>query len=73
MFLTENDPHHMPQDPNYINYFLILAVVLVAVMFYFGVKLLTYLDNRYERKNPLRKDSEESSRSDLGEGEDREE
>jgi large-conductance mechanosensitive channel len=50
MFLQDNDPHHMHPDPNFVYYFLILAMILMAIVFFVGVKVMNFLDNRYERK-----------------------
>lgn len=50
MFLQDNDPHHLHPDPNGIYYFLILAVILMAILFFAGAKVMNFLDNRYERK-----------------------
>jgi hypothetical protein len=62
--MQDNDPHHMHPDPNQVYYFLILGVILLVVMFFCGAKLMNYLDNRYERKNPGKKDSETESEDD---------
>lgn len=59
--MQDNDPHHMHPDPNQVYYFLILGVILLVVIFFFGAKLMSYLDNRYERKKPSVKDSETAS------------
>jgi F0F1-type ATP synthase membrane subunit b/b' len=61
MFMQDNDPHHMHPDPNSIYYFVILAVILVAMVFFVGTKIMKYLDNRYERKKPSKKDSKTES------------
>ena len=58
MIMQDNDPHHMHPDPNYIYYFVILAVILVVVTLFAGWKLMSFLDNRYERKEASKKDSE---------------
>lgn len=73
MFLQDNDPHHMHPDFNYVYYFLILAVVLTALVLFVGLKVMTFFDNRYERKKPTAKNSEtaasirDESRGDDGE------
>ena len=64
MYLQDNDPHHMHPDPNQVYYFLILGVILLAVMFFVGAKLMNYFDSRYERKKPSEKDSESASEGD---------
>ena len=58
MIMQDNDPHHMHPDPNYIYYFVILAVILVVVTLFAGWKFMSFLDNRYERKQKRKKDSE---------------
>jgi len=46
MILQDNDPHHMHTDFSYFYYFLILAPVIAALLFYGGVKLLNYLESQ---------------------------
>lgn len=58
MILQDNDPHHLHHDPNHIYYFLILAVIMVAVLLFVGVRLMSYLDNRYKRNKTSEKSSE---------------
>jgi large-conductance mechanosensitive channel len=64
MFLQDNDPHHLHPDPYSIYYFVILAVILVALTLFAAVKLMNFLDNRYERKKPIEKDAETAPESD---------
>lgn len=68
MFLQDNDPHHLHPDFSYVYYFLILAVILTIAMLFAAPKVLTYLDNRYERKKAGKKDSETASEGDRDEG-----
>lgn len=62
--MQDNDPHHMHPDINYVYYFVILAVILVVVLIIGMTKQMNYLDSRYERKNPGKKDSETESEDD---------
>lgn len=57
MILQDNDPHHMHPDPYSVYYFLILAVILMAVMLCVGAKLMNFLDNRNERKQAAKNDA----------------
>jgi phosphate/sulfate permease len=55
------DPHHMHPDFSYYYYFLILAPILAIVVTYSLIRLLTYLENRKNRraeKNPEKQDRE---------------
>jgi hypothetical protein len=62
MLLQDNDPHHLHPDPNYIYYFVISAVILVAVVLVVGWNLMSFLDSRYERRKKSReKDAETDS------------
>lgn len=54
----------MHPDMNQVYYFVILGVILLAVMFYGGAKLMNYLDSRYEFKKRSEKDSETASEGD---------
>jgi hypothetical protein len=56
--MQDNDPHHMHPDFNYVHYFLIIAVIFSAAMLFAAPKIMSYLDNRYERKKSVGKDSE---------------
>ena len=58
MILQDNDPHHMHPDFNYVYYFLIIAVIFAVAMLFAAPKIMSYLDNRYERKKLVEKDSE---------------
>lgn len=68
MFLQDNDPHHLHQDPNSIYYFGVLGVILIVVLFFAAGKIMNYLDNRYERKNPIKEDSGTASKDERGSG-----
>lgn len=52
--MQDNDPHHLHPSEWEPYIFLIAAPILVALVFYFGVKLLTYLENRSNRRRDLR-------------------
>lgn len=58
MILQDNDPHHMHPDFNYVYYFLIVAVIFAVAIMFAAPKIMSYLDNRYERKKSKEKDSE---------------
>jgi flagellar biosynthesis/type III secretory pathway M-ring protein FliF/YscJ len=58
MILQDNDPHHMHPDFNYVYYFLIIAVIFAVAMLFAAPKIMSYLDNRYERKKLVEKDSD---------------
>ncbi|MEW6362789.1 MAG: hypothetical protein AB1477_11830 [Acidobacteriota bacterium] len=58
MILQDNDPHHMHPDFTYVYVFVVLAVIFAVAIMFAAPKIMSYLDNRYERKKSKEKASE---------------
>lgn len=65
MIWQDNDPHHMHADYSYFYYFLVLAPVIAALLFYGAIKLLNYLESQRNQINekPSEKKSDEKEKS----------